>query len=129
MNLSKRVKRTCPETIDDTRAFREAVKRIDRGRCVPDGKSMRRPSRNCPSIICAQAPSRPEGRACAVGAKRRALHGAEHRCSIVVVMADGVAPASDVLTSRRPQVDIEYDPREAQLRGQQLAGKHAPNLP
>jgi hypothetical protein len=44
-------------------------------------------------------------------------------------MADGVAPTSDVLTSRRPQVDIEYDPREAQLRGQQLAGKHAPNLP
>jgi hypothetical protein len=30
MNLNKRVKRTCPETIDDRRAFREAVKWIDR---------------------------------------------------------------------------------------------------
>jgi hypothetical protein len=30
MNLNKRVKRTCPETIDATRAFREAVKWIDR---------------------------------------------------------------------------------------------------
>jgi hypothetical protein len=40
---------------------------------------------------------RPRGRA--VGAKRRALHGAEHRCSIVVVMADGVDVAPDVITS------------------------------
>ena len=52
-------------------------------------------------MICAQAPSRPEGRApgapdarfvrvgvgvCAGGAKRRALHGAEHRSSIEGVM-------------------------------------------
>jgi hypothetical protein len=29
MNLNKRVKRTRPETIDNTRAFREAVKWID----------------------------------------------------------------------------------------------------
>jgi hypothetical protein len=43
------------------------------------------------------------------------LHGAEHRCSIVVVMADGVDATPDVLTSRRPQVDIEYDAREAPL--------------
>src|SRR5688500_6079276 len=38
-------------------------------------------------------------RACAVGAKRRALHGAEHRCGMVVVMADGVDVAPDVITS------------------------------
>jgi dienelactone hydrolase len=44
-------------------------------------------------------------------------------------MADGVATTPDVLTSRRLQVDIEYDPREAQLTGQQLAGKLARNVP
>jgi hypothetical protein len=38
-------------------------------------------------------------RACAGGAKRSALHGAEHRCSIVVVMADGVDVAPDVIAS------------------------------
>jgi hypothetical protein len=46
-------------------------------------------------------------RVCAGGAKRSALHGAEHRCSIVVVMADGIDVTPDVITSRRPQVDIE----------------------
>jgi hypothetical protein len=37
-------------------------------------------------------------RACAGGAKRSALHGAEHRCSIVVVMAGGVDVVPDVIT-------------------------------
>jgi hypothetical protein len=37
-------------------------------------------------------------RACAGGAKRSALHGAEHRCSIVVVMANGVDTTLDVIT-------------------------------
>jgi hypothetical protein len=37
-------------------------------------------------------------RACAGGAKRSALHGAEHRCSIVIVMADGVNATPDVIT-------------------------------
>jgi len=41
-------------------------------------------------------------RARAVGAKRRALHGAEHRCTIDVGMADGVDVTPDVITSRRP---------------------------
>jgi hypothetical protein len=58
-------------------------------------------------IICAQAPSRPEGRAGAGEAKRSALHGAEHRCSIVVVMADGVGVMANAIPSRRPQLDIE----------------------
>jgi hypothetical protein len=37
-------------------------------------------------------------RACAGGAKRSALHGAEHRCSIVVVMADAVDVTPNVIT-------------------------------
>ena len=37
------------------------------------------------------------------GAKRSALHGAEHRCSIVVVMAGGVDVTPDVITSRWSQ--------------------------
>ncbi len=55
----------------------------------------------------------PKAARSAGGAKRSALHGAEHRCSIVVVMADGVHGAQDVLTSQRPEVDIEFDAREA----------------
>jgi hypothetical protein len=45
------------------------------------------------------------------GAKRSALHGAEHRCNIVVVMADGVDLTRVVITSRRPRVDIERNAR------------------
>jgi hypothetical protein len=37
-------------------------------------------------------------RARAGGAKRSALHGAEHRCSMVVVMADGVDVTPQVIT-------------------------------
>lgn len=37
-------------------------------------------------------------RARAGEAKRSALHGAEHRCSIVVVMADGVDVTPQVIT-------------------------------
>jgi hypothetical protein len=37
------------------------------------------------------------------GAKRSALHGAEHRCSIVVVMAGGFDVMPDVITSRWSQ--------------------------
>ena len=37
-------------------------------------------------------------RACAGGAKRSALRGAEHRCSMVVVMANGVDATPDVIT-------------------------------
>jgi hypothetical protein len=62
-------------------------------------------------------------RARAGGAKRSALHGAEHRCSIVVVMADGIDVTPDVITSRWSQVDIECDARVPQFPGQQLAGK------
>ena len=49
------------------------------------------------TVIWAQAPSRPAGRASAVGAKRRALHGAEHRSSIDRVMAgaSAVVPIDD----------------------------------
>jgi hypothetical protein len=46
------------------------------------------------------------------GAKRSALHGAEHRCSIVAVMADGVDVTPDVINSQWSQVDIECDARE-----------------
>lgn len=55
---------------------------------------------------------RPRGSA--GGAKRSALDGAEHRCSIVVVMAGGVdaTPDADVTTA---SVDIECDAREALL--------------
>jgi hypothetical protein len=58
---------------------------------VSDGKSMPRPSRNCPRINL-RAGTVKARRPCvrAGGAKRSALHGAEHRCSIVVVMAGGV---------------------------------------
>src|SRR5262245_61032154 len=38
-------------------------------------------------------------RARAGGAKRSALHGAEHRCSIVVVMADALTFRPKVVTS------------------------------
>ena len=62
------------------------------------------------------------------GAKRRALHGAEHRCSIVVVMADGIDATPDVITSRWSQVDIECDAREPPFPGRQLAATHAPNV-
>jgi hypothetical protein len=55
-------------------------------------------------------------RACAGGAKRSALHGAEHRCSIVVVMADGVDVTPDVITSQWSQVDIECDAREPRFQ-------------
>jgi hypothetical protein len=42
-------------------------------------------------------------RVCAGEAKRSALHGAEHRCSIVVVMAGGVDVTPGVITSRCSQ--------------------------
>jgi len=51
----------------------------------------------------------PGPRVRAGGAKRSALHGAEHRCSIVVVMADGIDATPDVITSRWSQVDVECD--------------------
>ena len=66
------------------------------------------------TAICAQAPSRPAGRAgpgapnaaaalgwaCAVEAKRRALHGAEHRSSINRVMAGASAVVQIVVMFR-----------------------------
>jgi len=66
------------------------------------------------TAICAQAPSRPAGRArpgapnaaaalgwaCAVEAKRRALHGAEHRSSIDHVMAGASAVVQIVVIFR-----------------------------
>jgi hypothetical protein len=67
-------------------------------------------------------------RARAGGAKRSALDGAEHRCSIVVVMAGGVDVTPDVITSRWLAVDIECDAREPPLPGRQLAGTYAPNV-
>jgi hypothetical protein len=67
-------------------------------------------------------------RVCAGGAKRSALHGAEHRWSIVVVMVDGFDVTPDVITSRRPQVDIECNAREPPFPGRQLAGTHAPTV-
>jgi hypothetical protein len=75
---------------------------------------MRRPSRNCPpddlraGTVKARRP-----RARAGGAKRSALHGAEHRCSIVFVMAIASNAIQSVITARRPEVDIECTAREA----------------
>jgi hypothetical protein len=62
----------------------------------------------------------------AVGAKRRALHGAEHRCSIVVVMADGVdvMPDFDHLATGRKSTS-NATRASHHLAGQRLAGKHA----
>jgi hypothetical protein len=61
-------------------------------------------------------------RVCAAGAKRSALHGAEHRCSIGVVMAGGVdvQAKGDHLTRRG--VHIERSVRPPRFSEQQLAG-------
>ena len=53
-------------------------------------------SRNCRPASCAQAPSRPEGHARTTrvgGAKRRALHGAEHSSKLECVTATDHADA------------------------------------
>jgi hypothetical protein len=90
---------------------------------------MRRPSRNCPTIICAQAPSRPEGRAQRGRSEAQRLARCraqmQHRCR------DGrrVDATPEVFTSRRPQVDIEYDARQLDFPGEQLAGKHPRTRP
>jgi hypothetical protein len=89
MNLNKRVQRTYPETIEHTRALLQ-------GR--PMDRSMRRVFRTERAydghhVIARRSSARrlrqgPKAARSAGGAKRSALHGAEHRCSIVVVMAD-----------------------------------------
>ena len=63
VNLNERTERTRPEPSNMYERFSRPSDGSINAPCVPDGKSIRRPSRNCPTIICAQAPSRPEGRA------------------------------------------------------------------
>lgn len=55
-------------------------------------------------------------RASAVEAKRRALHGAEHRSSIDRVMAGGSQVAVYMLTNAGPDVDAERDTRTDRIR-------------
>src|SRR5687768_4111585 len=76
-------------------------------------------------------------RVCAGGAKRSALHGAEHRCSIVVVMADGVDVAPDVITSTAASrhrmatrahhhfLDSKWPRKRARTRA--VCGQHCPD--
>ena len=67
------------------------------------GQPERRPSRNCQPTSCAQAPSRPEGRARrrAGEAERSALDGAEHSSMIDGVMAARTGAPSDARALER----------------------------
>jgi hypothetical protein len=119
MNLNKRVNRTFPETIEHTRAFLQgrpldrSMRRLCRTERACDRHHVIAHDHLRAGTVKARRP-----RACAVGAKRRALHGAEHRCSIVVVMADGVDVTPNVITPRRPLVDVECSARESRFPGQ-----------
>jgi hypothetical protein len=53
------------------------------------------------------------------------LDGAEHRCSLAVVMADGVDVTPNVITSPRPQVDVECSARVTIFRDSNWPAKHA----
>src|SRR5437867_11732677 len=125
MNLNKRVKRTLPETIEHARTPLEDH-RMDRSM-----RRLFRMERACDGhhVIARRSSAHrhrqgPKAARSAGGAKRSALHGAEHRCSIVVVMDDGVDATPDVLTSPRPPVDIDTTRASHDSPEQQLAGKH-----
>ena len=88
---------------------------------------MRRPSRNCLTIICAQAPSRPEGRAQRGRSEAQRLARCraqmQHRCR------DGQRRRRDarcdhLTTAASPRRMHE---RESPFFTTELAGKHAPN--
>ena len=89
MNLNKRVQRTRPETIEQTPVLLKAAHSEDQMRRVF------RTERACDGhhVMARRSSARrqrqgPKAALCAGEAKRSALHGAEHRWSIVFVMAD-----------------------------------------
>jgi hypothetical protein len=128
MNLIKRVKRALPERIEHARTLLGDH---------PMDRSMRRlfrTERACEGHhVIAQRSSAhrhrqgPKAARSAGGAKRSALHGAEHRCSIGVVMAGGVniQAKGDHLTRRR--VHIKRSVRPPRFSGQQLTGASRAN--
>jgi hypothetical protein len=66
----------------------------------------------------------PKAARSAVVAKRRALHGAEHRCTIVVVMAIAPAMIAREVRHEGRQVSIAFRTAYGMLSGKQDDGVH-----